>query len=98
MNKTLQKFIRKFCNLSGKPYRIEVVPGNEPPKLAGRGFYWTTPSGKTVVHHPNAYRWPKLYHASTRRIEVGERWVKKEVRRRLSLSRKEFLKWEAATL
>lgn len=35
---------------------------------AGRSYYWTTPSGKTIVRHPNAYKWPTVYHASTRHL------------------------------
>ena len=50
---------------------VVVVDGVQPPTVRGRGYYWTTPSGKTEVHHPNAYGWPVVYHASTRRVEVG---------------------------
>lgn len=56
---------------------VIVLPGGRmPPRKLGRGYYHTTLSGKTIVHHPNAYGWPTLYHPSTRRIVVGELWVR----------------------
>jgi hypothetical protein len=70
-----RKAIRAAAGLSGTPYTIVVEPGNAGPRLEGKSYYWTTPSGLTVVRHPNAYSWPKLYHPSTRRIVVGRRWV-----------------------
>ena len=65
---------------STTPVAIDApAAGHDPaPGLAGQGFYWTTPSGKTVVHHPNAYGWPTLYHGSTRRVEVGLEWFRGE--------------------
>ena len=59
---------------------VRVVSGDVAPRLVGRSYYWTTPSGKTVVRHPNAYRWPKLYWPSTRRVEVGEEWIERMLR------------------
>jgi len=55
--------------------RVEVVAGNAEPAVVGRSYYWTTPSGKTEVRYPNAYGWRTLYHASTRRVEVGVEWL-----------------------
>jgi hypothetical protein len=52
-----------------------VIPGASAPTCEGAGYYFTTPSGKTVVHHPNAYGYRTLYHCSTRRVEVGARWL-----------------------
>jgi len=46
------------------------------PRLLGHGYYHTTPSGKTIVHHPNAYGWPTWYHASTYRVLVGSEWIR----------------------
>jgi hypothetical protein len=64
---------------NGRPinnYPVIVIPGGRlSPRLVGHSYYWTTPSGKTIVHHPNAYRWPKLYHGSTLRVYVGEQWL-----------------------
>lgn len=55
---------------------IEVVPGVAvAPRTVGHSYYWTTPSGKTIVHHPAAYNWPTWYHHSTRRVIVGELWL-----------------------
>lgn len=53
---------------------VEVIDGDSPPKLVGESYYWTTPSGKTVVRYPGAYRWRTVYHASTRRVVVGRNW------------------------
>lgn len=76
MNLTLtqRRMVRAYAT-NQTNIRIEVVPGNVAPHLAGRSYYWTTPSGKTEVHHPMAYRWPTWYHASTRRVVVGEQWL-----------------------
>lgn len=46
-----------------------------PPTVSGEGPYHTTPSGKTRVHSPSAYRWPTVYHASTLLISVGQKWL-----------------------
>ena len=54
---------------------VEVVAGDAAPHLAGRSYYWTTPSGKTEVRHPNAYGWPTLYWPSTLRVVVGQEWL-----------------------
>ena len=55
---------------------IQIIPGIAlAPRSVGQSYYWTTPSGKTIVHHPNAYRWPTWYHPSTRRVIVGEQWI-----------------------
>lgn len=53
---------------------VQVVPGDTAPRQAGESYYWTTPGG-TLIRHPNAYRWPTVYHASTRRVEVGADWI-----------------------
>lgn len=71
----ISKLVRRELGLSGSPYPIVFVDGFAAPALKGRSYYWTTPSGKTEVSHPNAYGWPTVYHASTRRIEVGKGWV-----------------------
>jgi len=54
---------------------VEVVAGNVEPRIVGRSYYFTTPSGKTIVKYPNAYGWRTLYHASTIRVEVGVEWL-----------------------
>lgn len=53
---------------------VSLVDGDRAPKLVGSGYYWTTPSGKTIVHHPSAYGWRTWYHCSTRTVEVGRDW------------------------
>lgn len=43
-------------------------------RRTGRGYHYTTPGGKPI-YHPSAYRWPKVYHASTLEIRVNPYWV-----------------------
>lgn len=71
----ISRTVRAAAGLSGTPYPIRVIDGDQAPALRGRSYYWTTTSGKTEVRHPGAYGWPTLYHASTRRIEVGADWL-----------------------
>jgi hypothetical protein len=59
--------------LVGNPIMIER--GVYAPTIKGTGFYWTTPGGK-IINYPNAYKWRKIYHASTRRLAVSEEWLK----------------------
>jgi len=70
---------RAILRSAGQPQAniaIEIIPGVAlAPRSVGESYYWTTPSGKTIVHHPSAYRWPTWYHASTRRVIVGEIWA-----------------------
>lgn len=54
---------------------LEIVAGYVEPHTAGRSHYWTTPSGKTIVHHPNAYGWPTWYHHSTLHGVVGAEYL-----------------------
>lgn len=75
MTLSIRSFVRRLAGHAGSSYPIVVTPGDSAPTLCGRSYYWTTPSGKTEVRHPNAYGWPTLYHASTRRIEVGASWL-----------------------
>jgi hypothetical protein len=73
--KTISKAVRSEINLSGTPYPIVITGDDKSPAIAGESYYWTTPSGKTIVRYPNAYGYRTLYHASTRRIEVGRDWL-----------------------
>lgn len=52
-----------------------VVEGSSAPQSVGQGYYWTTPSGKTIVRHSNAYGWRTRYWPSTRCVEVGADWL-----------------------
>lgn len=54
-----------------------VENSKNPPKLDGESFYFTTPSGKTRINHPNAYGWPMQYHCSTLAVKVGVNWQPK---------------------
>lgn len=72
-----RSWIRKQVNIT-YPYPIEVLKNYVVPKLIGDNGYWTTPSGKTKIIYPNAYRWPKVYHPSTKRIIVGRKFLDKK--------------------
>lgn len=54
---------------------VVVVAGTTAPTIEGESYYWTTPSGKTRVRHPNAYGWRTRYWPSTLRVEVGIEWL-----------------------
>lgn len=52
---------------------VVLIPGDNPPKLVGESFHFTTPGGRPV-RYPNAYRrayGKPVYHPSTLRVEVG---------------------------
>ena len=72
---------RRAAGLSPYDSRpVFVIPeGYLSPRELGESYYHTTPSGKTIVHYPNAYGWPTLYHGSTRRVVVGEKWLAENV-------------------
>jgi len=77
---------RAIKRLIGAPSHVDVVTiegskkqKNSPPKLAGHAGYHTTPSGKTIVTYPSAYKWRTVYHCSTERIEVGREWIRKNI-------------------
>jgi hypothetical protein len=56
---------------------IKIVDGCDPPKLKGRGWYYTNKRGDEI-HYPVAYRkaWGKpIYNHSTIRVEVGGDWL-----------------------
>jgi hypothetical protein len=56
---------------------VVFIPNSkQPPKVKGHSFYHTTPGGR-IVHHPNAYGYRTVYHASTIHTTVGENWVPK---------------------
>ena len=55
--------------------RVDVVVGTSAPTCEGESYFFTTPSGNTIIRHPGAYRWPMAYHCSTRRVEVGHLWL-----------------------
>jgi hypothetical protein len=69
--------VRNAAGMRGSSCPIVVVPGSSRPYSAGSAGYHTTPSGKTRVHHPGAYKWRTLYHHSTQRVEVGAEWVRR---------------------
>jgi len=75
----LRRWLRLAAGLVARDTRpVAIVEGDGAPRVAGDSYYWTTPSGKTIVHHHSAYGWPTWYHASTRRVEVGATWLVRE--------------------
>lgn len=73
----LKRRIRSDAMESGSNSPVVVVEGGSPPKVRGRSYYHTNASGD-LIRHPNAYRrayGKPIYVPSSRRIEVGERWV-----------------------
>lgn len=69
---------RQLCKLN-RYYHPPVVISSKAKNvcLIGNPPFWTTPSGKTIVHHPSSYGWRTLYHPSTRRVVVPVRWAKR---------------------
>jgi len=59
---------------------VRIVDGSEV-RLVGESSYHTTPSGKTRVKFPNAYKWRTVYHASTLCVEIGRDWRPSVTRR-----------------
>jgi len=74
--KLTKKVIRDYLSLHrNNRTPIHIIPKSElPPQLIGESYYFTTPSGKTIVRYPMAYQWKTVYHPSTQVIVVGEWW------------------------
>lgn len=53
---------------------VVVVQGYQVPTLLGESAYYTNKRGE-LIHHPGAYGYPMIYHASSRRVEVGIKYV-----------------------
>jgi len=70
----LRTAIRRAAGASRTNLPITVVWGIQAPRVAGNPAYRTTPSGKTIVT-ANSYKWPTVYHCSTRHIAVGVGWL-----------------------
>jgi hypothetical protein len=69
-------YIARLACRDGANHPVTILPeSDQSPRRIGEGFYFTTPSGKTIINHPSAYHWPKSYHGSTLAIEVGHGWL-----------------------
>lgn len=77
---TAERAARRIAGVRDSFPQIEPVPGDTAPRALGSSYYFSTLGG-TPIRHPSAYRWPKVYHASTRRIEVGRAWLYRARRR-----------------
>ena len=70
--------IRELAGAKGKPWKIEIVEGNEAPKLVGKRACYRNKSGE-IIRHPSAYaakgHRSMVYHHSTRKITVGKIWL-----------------------
>lgn len=78
---TQRRRIRDYVGLSSgqQSVPIYIVGGLSAPRMWGNRGYWTTPSGKTIVHHPMAYGWRTWYHGDSREIFVGVEWVRNQI-------------------
>ncbi len=65
---------------------VTIVDSNEV-TVTGESYCFTTPSGKTRVQYPGAYKWRTVYHASTLCVEIGRDWRPSVTRRDIELSR-----------
>lgn len=78
MDNQIRKKIRAACGQSGTPYPIEIVDGDNPPRLVGESSGYVTRGGRKI-YHPSAYSkrgWSNMvYSPSTMRIEVGQDWI-----------------------
>lgn len=54
---------------------VHRIKGNREPHYEGTQWYYTTPSGNTIINHPSSYGWPMCYHPSTLKIVVGNGWI-----------------------
>ena len=59
--------------------QIQIIPGvAAAPRSVGHSWHYTTRTG-IPISHPSAYSkrgWSSMvYHASTRRVIVGEQWL-----------------------
>lgn len=79
VSRVVSPVVRAAAEQTGTSIPITIVEGDDAPQTQGKSYYWTTPSGKTIVRHPSAYKWPTLYHASTREIIVGRGWLAAKV-------------------
>jgi len=77
--------IRSIKRLCKSTASITIENNAKCPTEIGTCGHHTTPSGKTVVHSPNAYNCPTVYHRSTLEIIVGRRWIIKNIKK-LALS------------
>ena len=70
----VKRIVRKLANARNN-LPVEIIDGRQAPKEIGESGYYTTPSGKTRITYPSAYKWPKVYHCSTIRVTVGRKWL-----------------------
>jgi len=77
----LERAIRRHLGLSRDCELVIRVGGPAKPKYDGREAYYTTPSGRTEVAHPNAYGYSTIRHPSTLTCTVGWGWVRRYMRR-----------------
>ena len=74
---TIRRQIREAAGCDWTSCPVEIVEGYVDPHMAGSTYYFTNKSGD-IVRYPGAYSAKygrPIYHASTRRVEVGQTWV-----------------------
>jgi len=71
-----RRFVRRL--VGARPsVPIVVLEGDDPPKLVGRHYYWTTLGGRPI--YPNAYKWPKVVEVGIGFLEScahAARWIR----------------------
>jgi len=71
----INTLMRQLAGHTGTHVIVRYLRGRKPAVLGGVAGHHTTPSGKTVVRYPGAYKWKTVYHCSTEHITVGTRWA-----------------------
>lgn len=77
-HREFSKRVREASNQQGTSYPIEIISGEDPPRLEGNGHYFTwtpNPNGTRVRTNRGRSLWRTYYHASTYHITVGLGWL-----------------------
>lgn len=62
-------YLARFIMDTHNSIPVDLDPTANGLEMDGESYHWTTLGGRPI-RHPGAYRWPKTYHASTRRLRV----------------------------
>jgi hypothetical protein len=75
LDSTLVRIVALGAKSHLPPYPIEILEGWESPSKEGESYYFTNKSGD-IIRYPSAYNYPMEYWPSTKRVEVGKKWMK----------------------
>lgn len=62
--------IKRLCGV-GPEFTVDTRPGVGFDREHAPAYH-TTPSGKTIVHSPGAYRYPTWYHHAVNKLTIGQ--------------------------